>query len=305
MNWQYLRYFEVVAREEHFTRAADKLHMTQSALSKSVDNLERDIGVALFEQSGRNIRLTRYGQIFYNHVAAATAEIETGLNTIYHMVDARSGEVLFSSIFTIGATLIPNIIKGFQLQHPSIRLKFSQKSTGDILEDVLDGTVDIGFCGEFQRGGPYQDIDCEPILEEELLLAVPDSHPLAQREEVAFQDVLDQPFIGYTDNTGIIHSIRSTLERAGLPKLRLDERYQAAEDNTVASLVWAGLGVAFIADNPLVHRQGLSFLHVKNPYFSRTLYAVWHKSRYLSPAAKRFKYYVLSNTGLEPRKGAE
>ena len=93
MNWQYLRYFEVVAREEHFTRAADKLHMTQSALSKSIDNLEKDIGIPLFEQYGRNIKLTRYGQIFYNHVSAATSEIEDGLRTIRNMVDTKSGEV--------------------------------------------------------------------------------------------------------------------------------------------------------------------------------------------------------------------
>lgn len=304
MNWQYLRYFEVVAREEHFTRAADKLHMTQSALSKSIDNLEKDIGIPLFEQYGRNIKLTRYGQIFYNHVSAATSEIEDGLRIIRNMVDTKSGEVMFASIFTIGATFIPDIIKGFQASHPGIKLKFYQKSTTDILSDVLDGTVDLGFCGEFQRSGLYQDIDCDPILEEELLLAVPADHPLAAHETVSFSEILDETFIGYTNNTGIIHSIQDTLNRSGFGSVPLKEAYQAAEDNTVASLVRAGLGIAFIADNPLVHRNGLSFLHVKDPYFSRTLYAVWRKNGYLSPAAKAFKYFVLAQASLSPVRGA-
>ena len=74
MNWQYLRYFEVVAREEHFTRAADQLHITQSALSKSIDNLENEIGVPLFESHGRNIRLTKYGQIFSGRLLYSLAD---------------------------------------------------------------------------------------------------------------------------------------------------------------------------------------------------------------------------------------
>jgi len=294
MNWQYLRYFEIVAREEHITRAADKLHMTQSALSKSISNLEKELGISLFEQRGRNIKLTRYGQIFYNHVSRATAEIATGIETVQHMANASTGEVNFASIFTMGATFIPDLIKGFQSQHPGIKLKYYQKSTADIVDDVLDGTADLGFCGEFSREGMDKDLDAETVLVEELLLAVPLDHHLAGQGRVDFSTLADETFIGYTSNTGIIHSISETLERAGLSSIRLKESYQAAEDNAVASLVRAGLGIAFIADNPLVHRDGLAFLHVQNPYFSRKLYLTWRKNGYLSPAAKAFKYYALS-----------
>ncbi len=295
MNWQYLRYFEVVAREEHFTRAADKLHITQSALSKSIDNLENEIGVPLFESHGRNIRLTKYGQIFYEHVSSATAEVEQGIAQLHDMAGVRGGEVTFASIFSMGAFQIPRLIKGFQAQHPDIKLRLYQKSTSDILRDVLEGTADLGFVGEFPRQGEYAGIDAEPISVEEILLAVPLDHPLASRTTpVAFQELLDESFIGWTGNTGIIHSIRMTLERAGLGDVKLRETYQGAEENCVASLVREGLGIALIADNPLTHREGLAFLHIKDPHFFRTLYLVWKKGKYLSPATKAFKYYVLS-----------
>ena len=109
-----------------------------------------------------------------------------------------------------------------------------------------------------------------------------------------FFELLDEKFIGYTNNTGIIHSIRDTLEQTGMGDVCLKETYQAAEDNAVASMLREGLGIAFIADNPLIHRNDLVFLHVENPYFTRKLYMVWEKDRYLSPAVKAFKYYVLS-----------
>lgn len=295
MNWQYLRYFEVVAREEHITRAANQLHITQSALSKSIDNLEDDVGVPLFESHGRNIRLTKYGQIFYEHVSAATGEIERGIQRLHTMMSMQGGEVTFATIFSVGAFSVPKIIKGFQALHPDTQLHLYQKSTSDILKDVLDGRADLGFVGEFPRSGEFAEIEAEPIAEEEILLAVPNEHPLASRTRpVEFRELLDENFVGWTGNTGIIHSIRMTLERAGLGDIKLRETYQGAEENCVASMVREGLGVALIADNPLTHREGLTFLHIKNPYFFRTLYLVWKKGTYLSSATKAFKYYVLS-----------
>lgn len=296
MNWQYLRYFEVVAREEHLTRAAEKLHMTQSALSKSIDNLEKELGFPLFEQRGRNIRLTKYGHIFYNHVASATKEIETGLETIHEAICSSKGIVRLASIFSLGAFFIPDIIKGFQLHNPDIRLMFYQTSTSNILYDVLNGEVDLGFCGEFVRDGDFKELDAEVVQVEELLLVVPPEHRLANQDSVEFQDLLDENFVGYTDNTGIIHSIRDTLKRAGLDGIRLKENYQVAEDNTIVGMVRAGLGIAFVADCPYIQRQGVSFLHIRNPYFCRKLYLVWKKDGFLSQAAKAFKYYVLSQT---------
>ena len=293
-NWNFLRYFEEVAKEEHFTRAAENLNRTQSALSKSIDKLEEELGVPLFEHDGRNVKLTRYGQILYRHVAAATAEIEKGLQTLQTLSNADAGEVRFASIFSAGGSFIPSIMKGFQQENPNVRLTFYQKSTHDILQDILDGKIDFGFCGEFRTEEEYSPLQKEAIVMEELLLAVPTSHPLARQKSVSFSDIAGEPFIGYTANTGIRESIRMTLERAGMGDVRLNERYTAAEDNTILSMVREGLGIALIADNSYINRNDIALLHVTGPYFSRTLYLVWKKDTYAAPAAKAFKYYVLS-----------
>lgn len=295
MNWQYLRYFEIVAKEEHYTHAAEKLHITQSALSKSIDNLESELGVPLFERYGRNIKLTKYGQIFSNYVIHATQEIEKGVKTIQGMANVASGTVIFSSVFTLGANFIPDILKKYSEENPNVKLVYYQKSTTDILEDVLNREIDFGFCGEFIREGAFSTIESEPILVEELVLAVPRGHILAGREKVEMNEILDEQFIGYTDNTGIIHSIAETMRQAGIKK-ELHYAYLAAEDNTMAGMVRAGLGIAFIANNQTIYTKDISLLHITNPFFTRTLYMVWKKDSYLSPAARAFKYFVLTNS---------
>lgn len=294
MNWQYLKYFETVAREEHMTRAANALNITQSALSKSIDNLEADLGFPLFEREGRNIKLTRYGQILANHVSNATKEIEDSVVTIRNLLSPENGIVSFSSIFSMGAEFMPQIIRQFSDQHPGIKLNYYQESTTNILDHLMRGQIEFGFSGEFNPTR-YPLIDKEPVLIEELVVIVPKDHPLANRKTITFDEIKDETFVGYTGNTGIIHSLTRAL---GVPFSAFNVKYSANEDNTVAGLVRAGLGIAFVANNPAIFVDGLSVLHISAPRVTRTLYMCWKRDNYLTPAAKLFKYYVLSNVAL-------
>lgn len=294
MNWQHLRYFEVVSKEEHITRAAERLHVTQSALSKAIDMLEKELGVPLFERSGRNIRLNKYGRIFRNHVIFATNEIDKGVETIQSMAKINNGTVSFSSIFSMGASFVPELIKDFTKKYPNIHLLYYQKSTKDILNNLLDGEIEFGFCGEFPRDDEYESIDSELVLVEELVLAVPEDHRLAGRSSVSFGELLDEEFVGYTENTGIIHSIDEVLSSAGYDSSCIKQSYKVAEDNTVAAMVRAGLGIAIIANNPTFYTEGIRLIPITDPYMSRKLYMVWNRNGYMSPAAKTFKYHVLA-----------
>lgn len=294
MNWQHLRYFEVIAKEEYITKAAEQLNITQASLIKSIDSLEKELGVPLFERSGQNIRLNKYGRVLRNHVIFATNEIEKGIETIHSMSKTDSGVVSFASIFTMGANFVPALIKSFQAQHPNIRLAYYQKSTKNILNDIIDDNIEFGFCGEFLREGEYAGIDSEMVMVEELRLAVPLDHPLAARESVRFAELKDEAFIGYTDNTGIIHSLEEALTKAGYNPTEMKQAYQAAEDNTVVAMVRAGLGIAFVANNPTIYTEGIAMIPVTDPQLSRKLYMVWSRNGYMSPAAKAFKYHMLS-----------
>lgn len=295
MNWQHLRYFEVLAKEEHFAKAAELLHVTQPALSKAIDSLETDLGIPLFERNGHSIRLTKYGKVLCNYVIFATNEIEKGVETIHGLFKMDARVVSFASIFTMGTNFVPAIIKSFHAQHPDIKLPYYQKSTKNILNDLLDGNIEFGFCGEFPRKGKYEGIDSELVLVEELMVAVPLGHPLAERSSVRYEELLSEEFIGYTANTGIIHSLDECLSKAGFALSELRQTYQAAEDNTVVAMVRAGLGIAFVANNPTIYAEGVAMVPVTQPQLSRKLYMVWSRNRYMSSVAKAFKRHVLSS----------
>lgn len=295
MNWQHLQYFEAVIEEESFPKAAESLGVAQGDLLRSLQNLEKEIGVPLFEHTEEKVSFNKYGRVFCNFAIFAANEIAKGVETIQSMAKADNSTVSMSSIFTMGANFMPPLIKSFRVQHPEIHLAYYQKSTKNILRDVLDGSIDFGFCGEFPRTGEYSNIDSETVLEEELRVAVPQDHWLADRESVRFEEIKDEIFVGYTDNTGIIHTLEDALAKVGYSLVELNQPYQAAEDNTVVAMVRAGLGIAFVANNPAIYTADVCLLPITEPHLFRKLYMVWSRNGHMSPAAKSFKYHVLSS----------
>lgn len=293
MNWQYLKYFEVVAQEEHFSRASEKLFITQSALSKSIAKLEEEIGVPLFERQGRNVQLTQYGKILRDHITTALADIDHGIKSIQLLTNSYTGNVRISSLFTMGTNYIPALFNAFIKNYPEIDITYFQKSTIDILMDILDNHIDLGFCGEFENIGEFADIEREPVLVEELFLYVPENHRLASRESINISEVMKEVFIGWNTTTGIYLSIENALKRAGI-KEKFRYSFCASEDNTVAEMVRQGLGIAFIANCPSINTSNLVKIKVSSPFLSRTLYMVWKKNAYHPPSVTTFKYFTLS-----------
>lgn len=293
MNFQALRYFEMVARHEHITKAANELFISQSTLSKAIDNLERDIGVKLFEKNGRNIQLTSYGKILRDYVQRGFEEMECGIQRVQLMANERSGTVRIATVYSGGSFILPQYIKGFSNQYPDIHFNYHQKPTYRILDDMLQGELDIGFCSNYEEREEYADICREELLTEELCLIVPDSHPLASRQFVDFKEVLDETWIGYNGDTGMATAILNISKAAGFKK-KFRFSYFASEESAVIGLVRAGLGVSIIPVNSYVAFDDVKKIKISKPYFYRSMYMIWNKKKYLSPPAKAFRKYILS-----------
>ena len=103
MNWQHLTYFQTVADTQNFSRAAEQLFLTPSALSKSIRSLEAELGFPLFEKRGRNSVLTEYGKTFLNYVVQASSSIENGLRAVQEQMDVSTGKIRVSGIYTMCA----------------------------------------------------------------------------------------------------------------------------------------------------------------------------------------------------------
>ena len=145
MNLQQLEYFKTIAETENFTSASNLLSVTQPALSKAISKLEEELEVPLFEKSGRNIKLTRFGKMFLIHTNSALLEINKGIKELKEITNPNTGSISISSTSSIGTYFMPFIISDFLNKNPNTKFQFSHESVKNIICDLKSGKIDLGF----------------------------------------------------------------------------------------------------------------------------------------------------------------
>ncbi|WP_040413487.1 LysR family transcriptional regulator [Desulfosporosinus sp. OT] len=289
MEWTQLQYFQTVAQMQHFTNAAEALSISQPALSRSVARLEEELGVPLFERQGRTVSLNTYGQIFLNRVNRAIQEITIGQQEIQDLVDPLKGSVSLGFIHSQGSNLVPDLLGLFRKNFPDIRFMLSQNVTNQILDQLEAGEIDFCFCSQpFSR----ENIHWIQLLTEEIILIVPKEHPHAKRSTVNLQELSEEPFITFKTELSLGETIYRIFKEAGFsPKVT----FEGEEVGTVAGLVAAKLGIALIPKIRTFEMMGISQVHVSEPQCQRIIGMAWVEGRYVSPAAKHFKEFVLEH----------
>ncbi|MFD0438252.1 LysR family transcriptional regulator [Streptomyces chartreusis] len=251
-----LRYFVAVAEELHFTRAAERLYVSQPALSKQVRALERHLGVELFRRDGQGVTVTEAGAALLPHARRVLDAWSDGSAALEAArAAARSTLVVGMSTSPGRGGLLPAIRSRFTAAHPDTVLRLRQVSWEDPTAGLADGDADIAFVWlplpDAERYG------WTVVAEEPRLVALPQSHPLAPRPEIDFADLLDEPFLALPAGAGPLRDYWLALEeRAGRPP-RIGAEIAGTEE-TYEALV-AGLGVCLVATGnaPLITLGGV------------------------------------------------
>lgn len=286
MDWHQLKYFQTLASIRIFTKAADELALSQSALSRSISRLEEELGVPLFERKSRGVILNRYGEVFLKHANSALREISEAQQEINNMIDPFHGTILLAFIQPLGASFIPDLIGAFQKQKPGIRFQLTQDTTKKILSQIESTEIDIGFCTQQE---PIENLSSLSIMSQELFLIVHKDHRLASKKQVDLHEVANEPFILYKSETALHDVVEGFCHNAGFqPTIS----FEAFEERTVAGLVGAKLGVALIPLIPGLDMQKISLIRIRNPHCLTVIQMVWRTNGYMSPAATQFKAYV-------------
>lgn len=292
MNWQHLTYFQTVAESQNFSRAAEQLFLTPSALSKSIRSLEAELGFPLFEKRGRNSVLTKYGKTFLSYVSQASASIESGLRAVQEQMDISTGRIKVSGIYTMCAEYLPTKIRTFKEQYPKVTFSMEYTISSRILESILEGESDLGFCGDYELDDPaYVSIERVLLKTEDLIIIVPLDHRLARNQYVDFQQLKDEQFIIYRNvSSGISYLFWELCHSAGItPEIA----FEVPDDHTIIGLVEAGLGVALIADSPSLCMDNVSILRFEHDPPIRNQYMVWKRGRFMSPVVRHFRDHIL------------
>ena len=194
MNLNHLYYFRALAKEEHYTRTADMLSITQPSLSHAISCLESELGVKLFEKQGRNAKLTKYGALFLRYVEQSLDMLDEGKRVVTETSGTSGGFIDMGYIFTLGSHFIPNLIKGYLKEKGKnhIHFSFGQGTTKKIVEELKDGKYDLAF-SSYVEG--EDELEFIPVGQEELVLITPKDHPLAQKEEIDLLDTIEYDYV--------------------------------------------------------------------------------------------------------------
>lgn len=289
MNLRQLEFFRALADTQHMTQTAQMLNTTQPNLSHSMSELEKELDAQLFEKRGRNIQLTKYGKFFYTYVSTALDELNKGERALKELVSPEKGRIDFGFIYTAGLFLAPMLMKKFSScsGNEQIRFQLYQGNSSDMCDLLLKEEVDLAITSKMDEN---EQLNYEILTEQEIVLIVPDNHPLAIKEKIYLKEIADYPFVAFNQRSGLRPLIDKMLKTALIqPELACE----VEEDHTMLGFVSHGYGLALMPKIPSISAYNVKVLTVIDNSFQRYIYLATKKDHFLSPASLRFREFIL------------
>jgi LysR family transcriptional regulator, carnitine catabolism transcriptional activator len=270
--------FLALAQAQHFTRAAERCHLSQSAFSQKIARIEATAGVALFERSTRHVTLTPEGEVFAEEVRRIQNDLQHALSHLHELATRRVGKVAIAALPSVAAVWMPGVIARYRSAHPNIRIELFDALAGGGLALLREGRVDVAITA----GGDLREFDVVELRSERFHLVCPRTHRFANRRSIALAQL---------DGEEIVHLARSSSVRQHLEAAGVTARTGALEVEhlaTVAALVSQGLGVSIVPELTLFHfeRAGLASVPIRDKALRRPILLARRKGKALSVAAR-------------------
>ncbi|KQZ52882.1 MULTISPECIES: LysR family transcriptional regulator [unclassified Ensifer] len=289
-----LRAFVTVANLGQFTLAADRLGSSQSAVSTLVRQLEQNLKLRLFDRHTRLLRLTQAGMDILPVAARAVADIDGMVESSRELNALRRGKVSIAAGTVQAALMLPQLVNAFTRLYPDITVAIHDVAEIAVLEQVTNSSVDLGI-------GTVPEDDTElmgtRLTTDEFLIVLHPDDPLVRLREIRWTDLVDRKLIGPHRGNPIRDRLENELARNGIV-LPFDKAMQeVALPLTIIGMVEGGLGVAIMtsAVTRLATSMGLVVRTPTEPHIKREVSLIQKRTRSLSPAARRFRDFLLKS----------
>jgi LysR family transcriptional regulator, benzoate and cis,cis-muconate-responsive activator of ben and cat genes len=243
MEIRHLRYFVTVARERNFTRAAEKLHIAQPPLSRQIQQLEEEVGMVLFDRDSRPLRLTEAGRLLYEHAAQVLERFDDLRTMMKRFREAERPRFVIGFVASTIYAALPNLIRRFRAKTPGLDVRLVEMVSLEQIAALKDGRIDVGF-GRIRLDDPA--VRRDVLREERLVVALPLSHPLLEREgPLSFTELAGEPLILYprVPRPSYADQVISIFRDRGLePNIA----HEARELQTAIGLVAAEVGICIV-----------------------------------------------------------
>jgi len=290
MTLEQLRIFIAVAEQEHVTRAAGLLNLTQSATSAAIAALEARHATKLFDRIGRNIRLSDAGRQFLIEARAVLARADAAETVLADLAGLKRGSLALAASQTVGNYWLPLRMQRYHAMHPGIRLDLRIGNTEQVTGWVREGTADLGFIE-----GPADDpvLTLNAIADDELVLVVGGSHPWSDRKTVTPDMMKNAVWVTREHGSGTRQVFEDALASFKIARSSINIAFTLPSNESVCMAVAAGAGATIISRlvaNSLLASGAL--IAIKSSLPERRFFSVRHKERYVTQAERAFEQQI-------------
>ena len=280
-----LRAFIAVAELGQFNIAARNLHLTQSAVSILIRDLEREIGVRLFDRHTRMVSLTLVGQEFLPQARKILRDLELAVGDVRDNATLKRGQVTIAAAIVLAATVVPPIIARFLKRYPEISVNIRDMPEEQISPALKRNEVDIAV-GTLSEDDP--EIAATPLLRDKLMLVCREDHRFARRKSVRWAELMDETLITLAASNPLRNIVEHNLIRV-VPNYR--PKYEVRFSTTAISMIAAGMGVSVLPENSgqLASAVGVTTVDLIDPVVMRDVSLLQRRHHSLSPAAEHLK----------------
>jgi DNA-binding transcriptional LysR family regulator len=259
MNFQQLKYFLALADELHFWRTSEKTFITQSALSRHIKTLERELGVQLFERNNRNVKLTKAGEFLRDEFGRMSEEFDNVTRHARLIAAGEIGTLRIGYPASITHSVLPELLRRLSEKHPNLIAELIELTGTEFDAALLGYHIDIGFNRELPKA---KGLKVKKILTENFALVIPEDHRLARKKKVNLSDAKDDWFVlpGFSGKSEHVAQMRQIFDEAGFaPRVR----YESDRGAALVGLVASGLGISLL---PVSYSRrapdGLKFIEI-------------------------------------------
>jgi DNA-binding transcriptional LysR family regulator len=285
MELSQLRYLVTLAEERHFTRAAAREHIAQPALSQQIRRLEEEVGIALVERTTRRVTITEAGELLVARARRVLAELDAAHAELQSLRGIRTGHVTVGALHTMGPVDVSLALAAYHERHPAVELTVREQSSEELAEMLRVDELDLAFLSVTDRIASHG-LGLQQLVSEELVVILPQGHPLAKRRRIRMAELAGEQFISFREGARLRELLVAAGHSAGFePRVT----FESNESQRIRRLVSRGMGVAVLPRSDAVGPGAeVAVIPLTEPSLTRDITLAWREGRRHPPAALEF-----------------
>jgi DNA-binding transcriptional LysR family regulator len=293
IDFRHLETFCRVASLKSFSKAADDLFLTQPTVSGHILSLEKSLSIRLLDRSGREVHLTKAGEIFYRFALNILNARRELINAMSQFSQGIKGDLSLGASTIPGEYLLPKLMGLFKKEYPHFAISLRIADTREIIQYVLERIVEFGLIGAKVN---HPSLHYEKYTEDEIIVVSPWDHPLCKKRRVEIENLLEEPWIIREEGSGTQMAVEKALRAKGKSLKQFHVAMEMGSTSSLKEGVKAGLGLAFISKRAAeeeLNRRLLSRIHVEGmESILRPIYIVSYRGRTISPVGMAFLKFL-------------